>query len=139
MTKLTGTGPAIVLMVEDEPMIRMLGAEVLTHAGYSVIEAADAEAALQVLENDRQIRLLFTDINMPGELDGLALAHRVCLSWPDIRLLIVSGRSAPSMTQMPHCARFLPKPYELDELVELVRQILGPPPGSDAPAMRLAS
>lgn len=126
-------------MVEDEPMIRLLGAEVLTHAGYVVIEAADAEAALRLLRNNRQISLLFTDINMPGEMDGLALAQKVCLQWPDIRLLLVSGRAQPSLGEMPHRARFLPKPYDLDELVELVRQMLAVPPCRDTPPMQLAS
>ena len=139
MNRLTGTGPAVVLMVEDEPMIRLLGAEVLTHAGYVVIEAEDAAAAVRALEQHRNISLLFTDINMPGDMDGLALAQKVCGQWPHVRLLLVSGRGEPSAGQMPRSARFLPKPYDLDELVGLVRLMLAAPPGCDRPPVQLAS
>jgi DNA-binding NtrC family response regulator len=138
MNSFKRTGPAVVLMVEDEPMIRMLGSEVLTHAGYVVIEAEDAEAALRAIENNRHISLLFTDINMPGGMDGLALAQKVCLCRPDIRLLIVSGRPAPSAGEMPRCARFMPKPYDLSDVVEQVRQLIAAPSQCDTPPLRMS-
>jgi CheY-like chemotaxis protein len=114
-------------------MVRLLGADVLSHAGYTVIEAADAAEALSALETGPKVSLLFTDINMPGQMDGLALARLVHLRWPNIRLLIVSGRPDLSRHEMPVGGRFIPKPYGIENMLLQVRQLLAVTPGYDLP------
>lgn len=80
------------LVVEDEPLLRMLAIEVVEEAGFVAIEARDADEAVALLESRSDIALLFTDINMPGSMDGLKLAHAVRGRWPPIKILLVSGR-----------------------------------------------
>src|ERR687890_2489377 len=101
----------VVLLVEDEPLVRMFGADVLEEAGFEVVEAVDGDEALAVLGARPDIAVLFTDINMPGSLDGLDLARVVHERRPDIKLLIASGKVRPSEDQIPDAGRFLAKPY----------------------------
>jgi CheY-like chemotaxis protein len=128
METLTKMPPAVVLVVDDEPMVRMLGADILEGAGYRVIEAADAAEALRVLEGAGGVSLLFTDVNMPGDLDGLDLARTVRKRWPDIRLLIVSGKEHPTGKELPIAGRFMLKPYDVENLLTQVRELLAQPP-----------
>lgn len=81
-----------ILVVEDETLIRMVGAEILEDAGFDVLEAADADEALRILQAHDDVLLLFSDVDMPGSMDGLDLARVVHERWPDIRLLLTSGR-----------------------------------------------
>ncbi len=114
-----------VLIAEDDPLIRLVVAEALTDAGFAVIEAEHAAAALGTLASGTgRIVLLFTDINMPGSMDGLELAHRVRLSWPDMAILITSGRPLPAATATPHAARFIAKPYNPDHVVSDIRRMV---------------
>lgn len=101
----------IVLVVEDETLVRMNSADMIRDLGFDVIEAADADHAVTLLEADSDITVLFTDIQMAGSMDGLRLAAVVRDRWPPIRLLITSGRVRPEVTDMPAGARFIPKPY----------------------------
>ena len=92
---MTGTNPCnlpIVLIVDDEPLLRMLATEAVEDAGFAVLQAANADEAVAHLETNPDVALLFTDINMPGSMDGLTLAHTVQSRWPAIRILIVSGQ-----------------------------------------------
>jgi len=83
---------AVVLVVEDEPLVRMTVVDELEEADLQVLEAANADAALTVLEvHPEEVQVLFTDVNMPGSMDGMALAEQVHQRWPHIRLLISSG------------------------------------------------
>ena len=82
----------VVLVVEDDPLLRMLAVEVVEEAGFIAIEARDADEAVILLESRTDIALLFTDINMPGSMDGLKLAHAVRDRWPPIKILVVSGK-----------------------------------------------
>ena len=86
--------PPVVLVVEDEPLLRMLAVEVVEEAGFIAIEARDADEAVVLLESRSDITLLFTDINMPGSMDGLKLAHAVRNRWPPIKILVVSGKQS---------------------------------------------
>jgi CheY-like chemotaxis protein len=100
--------PTVVLLVEDEPLVRMLGVDVLEDAGFTVVEAANASEALRALETRTDVRVLFTDVNMPGELDGLELARVVHQRWPDIRLLIASGQVSQRPKSCPTAASSCP-------------------------------
>jgi CheY-like chemotaxis protein len=101
----------VILIVEDEAIIRIATAALLEEAGYIVVEARDADVAIQILESRNDIRAVFTDIRMPGSLDGLRLAHAVRYRWPSIHLLVTSGLSALIDEEFPRYARFLRKPY----------------------------
>ena len=114
----------VVLVVEDEVLVRLIAAEMLTEAGFDVIEAEHAAAALLVLDaRAADIRVLFTDVNMPGALDGLGLARHARHHAPWIASLVTSGKMSPSPAAMPAGSRFIAKPYRLAHLVDLVRQL----------------
>ncbi len=101
-------------------------ADVLADAGFDVREAAHADEALAIMRAEAaQVSLLFTDIHMPGSMDGVALVHHVHRNWPDIRLLIASGKARPEATELPPGCHFLPKPYDLESTVQRVRQMAG--------------
>lgn len=111
----------IVLVVDDEALLRVLATDVLEEGGYRVLEAADAASALQVLAQHRDVGVLFTDVNMPGPLDGMDLAREVHRRWPDVKLLITSGRFAPSGDEIPDSGRFVSKPYSPQELLDEIK------------------
>jgi two-component system, response regulator PdtaR len=107
------TEPKTVVVAEDEAVIRVLTVAVLTEGGFIVIEAGHAEEALAALQlQPLAIHLLFTDINMPGAMNGLALAHHVQAAWPHIALLITSGDDKPQHGKLPTGSVFLAKPYD---------------------------
>jgi CheY-like chemotaxis protein len=118
MTCLTNT---VVLLVEDEPLIRMVSSESLKDEGFEVVEAANAEEALAVLGSRGDVGLLFTDVNMPGSLDGLALAELVHRLWPSIKLVVTSGRGFGEA--LPDDGRFIGKPYELKAMTRLIAEV----------------
>jgi len=114
-----------VLVAEDESLIRLITVEALADAGFHVIEVAHTDEALAVLKADAaEINLLFTDINMPGSMNGLELAHHVHCVWPRVALLIASGKAQPTRTERPPGSRFLTKPYAVDEVVEHVAALV---------------
>lgn len=114
-----------VILVEDEVLIRMMVAEILLENGFTVIEAAHSDAALATLQaRADQIHLLFTDIHMPGRMDGLALAHHARTHWPWIKALLASGRAHPPEHRLPKGSRFMAKPYLPDEMISLVQDLL---------------
>jgi two-component system, response regulator PdtaR len=110
----------VVLIVEDEPLIRMNAAESIAEAGWHPVEAGDAVEALKILELEPSISVLFTDINMPGPMNGLDLAQRVYRFRPAIQIIVTSGKSAVSPARMPKNGIFLPKPYNLQDLINAV-------------------
>ena len=102
----------VVLIVEEEALIRMNAAEVIEDAGDGVVEAGDAEEAIQVLENRDDVSIMFTDIDMlTGSMNGLRLAATVSRRWPPIRIIATSGRIAVRDGDLPAGSLFLPKPY----------------------------
>ena len=114
-----------VLVAEDEPLVRMVAVEELHDRGYEVIEVEDALEAIHFLEkNAPHIGLLFTDVHMPGEMDGLDLAKVVREKYPWINVLITSGKAFPSLGERPVGSKFLPKPYSLDKMAEIIQQIV---------------
>lgn len=114
----------VILLVEDEPLVRMFGADVLEEAGFEVVEAVDGDAALAVLETRPDIGVLFTDVNMPGSLDGLDLARVVHERRPHIKLLIASGQVRLTEDEIPDSGRFLPKPYGPDAMLREIRELV---------------
>jgi len=116
-----------VLIVEDEPLIRWCTSEMVEDAGYAVIEAENADAALRILEEQNDIDCIFTDVDMPGSMDGLALARAVRARWPSIRIIVTSGKRTPADDQLPPGGRFLAKPYrETDIVAALAERTPGP-------------
>jgi two-component system, response regulator PdtaR len=121
---MAGSIPREVLVVEDEPMIRMVAADALADRGIMAWEAGDAEEALDALDQHPHIGLVFTDVNMPGEMNGLGLAHQVSLVRPDVELIVTSGAVNISNEELPDNGTFLPKPYPTERLVNIVSEKL---------------
>ena len=117
----------VVLVVEDDPLLRMIAVEVVEEAGFMAIEAWDADEAVILLESRTDIILLFTDIDMPGSMDGLKLAHAVRDRWPPIKILVVSGKQRLQSSDLPSNSCFVGKPYQVSALVEELRSMLGSP------------
>src|ERR1700740_2970214 len=113
----------LVLLVEDEPMVRWTAHDGLEDGGYEVVEAENAAQALQILETRDDVGVLFTDVNMPGPMDGLALAELVHARWPEIRLVITSGRGLAG--RLPAAGRFLTKPYSVGDLADTIERTRG--------------
>ena len=115
----------VVLLVEDEPLVRMAAADDLQDAGFHVLEAANADVALAVLEScSDDVQVLFTDIDMPGSMNGLDLAENVQQRWPHISLLISSAYHRPGPETLPDDGRFVPKPYCSDDVVQQIRELV---------------
>jgi CheY-like chemotaxis protein len=103
--------PTFVLLVEDEVVLRMDAAQFLEERGFNVIESTNGEHAWTVIERHPSIHVLFTDVNLPGSLNGVEFAYIARRRWPSIVILIVSGKAKLSEHEMPAGSRFLPKPY----------------------------
>jgi CheY-like chemotaxis protein len=128
MTEISTPVEPTVLVVDDEALLRMHAAGILEQEGYAVVEAANADEALKVLEATPDVRLLFTDIQMPGAHDGMDLARQVLARWPNIRLVIASGRAKPARAEIPDDGRFIVKPYSADDLMGQVNDLVHNPP-----------
>jgi two-component system, response regulator PdtaR len=115
---------AVVLVVEDEAVVRLDAIETLTDAGFRVMEAANADEAISILESRPDIRVVMTDIQMPGSMDGLKLAATIRNRWPPIALIVTSGRISVEPRDLPERGRFLPKPYNGARLVAAIRASL---------------
>jgi CheY-like chemotaxis protein len=113
-----------VLVVEDEMFIRMIAVDTLEDRGYGILEAGDAREALAVLEQTPGIALIFTDVNMPGDIDGLDLATEVAKRWPHIEIIVTSGALRLDDVDIPDSGMFLPKPYLPSDLIRLVKEQL---------------
>lgn len=113
-----------VLVVEDEGLVRLDAADSLREAGFAVVEAGDAAEALRVVAIRDDIDLLFTDINMPGAIDGLELARLVHRSHPAIRLILTSGRERPPRDEIPDTGYFMPKPYSHKAMLDAISRTL---------------
>jgi CheY-like chemotaxis protein len=111
----------LILVVEDEALVRACTAALLEDAGCSVIEAGDGEEALRAFEAHARVTTVFTDINMPGPINGLSLAHKIFQMRPQVQLILTSGRGSPLEGEIPAGGQFLPKPYDCDQLTALIR------------------
>ena len=115
----------VVLIVEDEPLVRLTGADLLTDAGFEVLEAGNADEALLILEATQEVRVVFSDVEMPGALDGLGLARNICRRWPSIGIVLTSGHQIRE-EMIPGDGRFVPKPYDGQALVRQIEEIVNP-------------
>ncbi len=115
----------VVLLVEDEMFVRMAAADALEDAGFEVVEVANAQAAQEVLRHRSDIRVLFTDVQMPGPIDGLQLAALVRSQWPHICVIITSGHLQPNGDNLPAEAVFIPKPYGEQAPARMIQDLIG--------------
>lgn len=114
---------AIVLVVEDEPLLRMMAVDLVEGAGFEAIEAADADEATRILEARTDIRIVFTDIDMPGSMDGIKLAAAIRGRWPPIEIIVTSGHHTARDVKLPARGVFFSKPYDRRAVVETIRRM----------------
>ncbi len=122
---LSASDRPVVLIVEDELLLRMDAVDMIAAAGFEVIEARNADQAIEILEARSDITVVFTDIQMPGSMDGLKLARAVRGRWPPIKIVATSGRVHISDTDLPEGGRFLPKPYSPGQVAGVLRELTG--------------
>jgi two-component sensor histidine kinase/CheY-like chemotaxis protein len=118
-------GSTNILVVEDEMVLRMRAVDIVEDAGFTAVQAVNADEALSILESRSDISLLFSDIQMPGSMDGLKLAHAVHDRWPSIKIILVSGQVALSDTDKPPDSRFFGKPLEVKGMIAQLRDMVG--------------
>jgi two-component sensor histidine kinase/ActR/RegA family two-component response regulator len=117
--------PPTVLVVEDEMVLRMRAVDIVEDAGFNAVEAVNADEALSILESRSDISLLFSDIQMPGTMDGLKLAQAVHHRWPSIKIILVSGQVKPSDDDKPADSRFFGKPIEVKQMIAELQNMVG--------------
>jgi CheY-like chemotaxis protein len=122
-------GKAVVLIVEDEALIRMDTHQMVEDAAFDVVEACNADEAIRILESRSEIGAVFTDINMPGSMDGLKLAHAIRDRWPPMHLIVTSGLNVPNDDKMPAQGRFIRKPYSAGQVTTALFELFGHNPG----------
>jgi CheY-like chemotaxis protein len=116
------TKAAVILIVEDESLVRLFAVETVTNAGFEAIEAANADEAIWILERRNDIRAVFTDIQIPGSMDGLKLAHAVRNRWPPIKIIVTSGLLQITEQDLPEGGRFFAKPYDPIQIRDTLRE-----------------
>ena len=115
------TGP-IALVVDDEPLILMDASDIISEAGYHVIEAATADQAFEFLRQHSALELLFTDVQTPGSMDGFDLAKQVAKRWSHIMIIVVSGAGMPKPGELPARASFISKPYSAEVVAKVLEE-----------------
>ena len=121
MAKLRDVGRTVVLVVEDEPMLRLHATDMIEGAGFEPVEAANADEAIRILEARSDIGIVFTDIQMPGSMDGLKLAAAVRDRWPPIDIVVTSAFATPRPGDIPERGVFFSKPYDDAQVVSALR------------------
>jgi CheY-like chemotaxis protein len=120
-----GISDALIIVAEDDALTRLVIAGALVSEGFEVIEAGHADDAIVHLEmRGQDVRVLFTDVQMPGEMDGVRLAHHVRSRWPQIGVIVTSGQALPQLPEMPPGSKFVPKPYEPEHVIAHVRALV---------------
>jgi CheY-like chemotaxis protein len=123
MRRALGKERPVVLIVEDEFLIRQSAVEMIDEAGFEAIEAANADEAIEILESRSDIQIVFTDIHMPGSIDGLKLAHAIRDRWPPIKLIVTSGQMAVAESALPTGGRFFSKPYQPSAIARALHEL----------------
>jgi DNA-binding NtrC family response regulator len=113
-----------ILIVEDQALIRMHGADIIEGAGFRVLEASSADEAVDILNTGAAVHLVFSDIDMPGSMDGLELAAFVHVHWPEVRLLLTSGHQKIDNAALLANGLFVPKPWDEIALLGKIRAAL---------------
>jgi CheY-like chemotaxis protein len=113
----------VILVVEDEALIRMDVVEMIRGAGFGVVEAANADEAITILEARLDITVVFTDVQMPGSMDGLKLAAAIRRRWPPIKIIATSGNVKVSLDDLPRGGQFLSKPYTQAQIIQTIEVV----------------
>jgi len=116
--------PISILVVEDEFLVRMDIVDRLAELGFVVLEASNADEAVVILSEKPEVRVIFTDIDMPGSMDGLKLARAVRERWPPIKIIVTSGHRTVSEEDLPSESRFFPKPYRASEVAQAATEMM---------------
>jgi two-component sensor histidine kinase/CheY-like chemotaxis protein len=125
MSSEPGESSTNVLVVEDEMVLRMRAVDLVEDAGFTAVQAVNADEALSILESRSDISLLFSDIQMPGSMDGLKLAHAVHDRWPSIKIILVSGQIKLADIDKPADSRFFGKPLEVTQMIAELQEMVG--------------
>jgi two-component system, response regulator PdtaR len=126
MRAATGEKRKLVLIVEDDALLRMDAMQMIEEAGFDVLEAANADDAISILEARSDIDVIFTDIDMPdGSMNGLKLAHAVKGRWPPVKIITTSGHFNVGHDDLPSGGEFIPKPYSFSEVTRTIHHLLG--------------
>jgi CheY-like chemotaxis protein len=120
---MTNTSKIVVLVVEDEPILRMMAVDLVESAGFEAEEAANADEAIAILERRNDIRIVFSDIDMPGSMDGSKLAASIFGRWPPIKIILTSGLFAHADMSLPPGALFFAKPYDRVAVTAAMRRM----------------
>ncbi|WP_262297493.1 response regulator [Microvirga sesbaniae] len=118
----------VVLLVEDEPLVRLTQVDILREAEFWVVEAQDADEAFEMLKSRPDISVVLTDVDMPGSIDGFEFARLVRQGWPEVGVLVISGKTAPEPGDLPPNATFLHKPIMPDDLVAALTRVMAATP-----------
>jgi DNA-binding NtrC family response regulator len=114
---------SVVLIVDDEFLIRTMAADVINAAGFEAVEAPNADEAIRILESRPEVSVVLTDIEMPGSMDGVELACAIRRRWPCIEVVVTSGKWTPDADELPDRSRFMPKPYSPSDLTDLLHSL----------------
>lgn len=112
-----------VLVVEDDILVRMLVVDDLEAAGFRVLQASNADKAIEILEREPDVWAIFTDIDMPGSMDGLKLAFAVRDRWPPVHIFVTSGQRMDDRHLLPEGSRFFPKPSDMERVISELRAL----------------
>jgi CheY-like chemotaxis protein len=121
MTPSADGGKIRVLVVEDEPILLLHASDIVEEAGYEPVLARNADEAIAILERNSDIRIVFTDIQMPGSMDGLKLAAFVRWRWPPIEIIVASGQMEVTAADLPARGRFFRKPYNSQHIIDALQ------------------
>lgn len=115
---------AVVLVVEDDALLRMSAVDMVEDAGFTCLEAANASEAIEILEHRRDIRIVFTDVDMPGSMDGIRLAACIRDRWPPIEIIVTSGYFSNDQVELPTRGLFFPKPYDQRQVIAAMHRMV---------------
>lgn len=126
-------GKAVVLIVEDSAIIRMGAIDLVLAAGYEALEACNADEAIRILESRGDVDLVFTDVQMPGTMNGIKLSHYIRDRWPPVKLIVTSGAAILKESSLPVGSQFFSKPYDDHSITDVMARLLsGAPPTAPA-------
>ena len=114
----------VVLLVEDEPLVRLTQVDILKESEFWVVEAQDADEAFELLKSRPEIDAILTDVDMPGSMDGFEFARLVRQGWPEVAVLVISGKTGPEPGDLPPNAMFLHKPIMPDDLIAALQDVM---------------
>ena len=121
---MSATAQKVVLVVEDEPLLRMMAVDLVEDAGFEAVEATDADQAVRILEKRTDIRIVFTDIDMPGSMNGMKLAAAIRDRWPPIEIILTSGHFDRQDVELPARSVFFPKPYDRQTITDQLHRMV---------------